>query len=141
MEINAVLQESTGSGTPIVVLPRKPFILVATPNYYGFPEECRPPNHAHLNIKFSLRSYIYNDTKVATACSVGVDSNIGCWTGVGDNNATPETNLSEVRDSFSGDELTQQQEEQLYTVLTQYGDVLAAHLMDLRKTNEIQHTV
>jgi len=41
----------------------------------------------------------------------------------------------------AGDELTQQQQEQLYAVLTQYGDVFAAYSGGLGKTNEIQHTV
>ena len=41
----------------------------------------------------------------------------------------------------AGDELSQQEQEQLYVVLSQYGDVFADNSGDLGKTEEIQHTI
>ena len=149
MEINAVLQGPTEPGTLIVeqvILPSKPFVLIAT----EIVDSQRSVDHSVVPIRALNLSpdpiTIHRDTRVATAHSVGEDSVLAG--GVTGKNATPEMQLSETKKQLlweavesAGDELTQRQQEQLYAVLTQYGNVFADNSGDLRKTDEIQHNI
>ena len=89
---------------------------------------------------------IHKDTRIATSYSVEEDSVL--VTGVGDSDAIPVTHLSDSKRQLlwqavesAGEELTQQEQEQLYAVLSQYSDVFADNSGDLGKTDEIQHTI
>jgi len=149
MEVSAVLQGPTEPGTLIVercVLPHKPSILVAT-SIVDFQRSGDSPVVPIRMLNLSPDSItIHKDTKVAIAHSVEEDSVLVA--GVSKDSSLFEPHLSDTKRQLlwqavesAGDELTQQEQEQLYVVLSQYGDVFADNSGDLGKTDEIQHTI
>ena len=149
MEVGAVLRGPIGAGTLIVeqlVLPHKPYILVATSivDPQGSAASSVVPIQL-LNLSPDSIT-IHKDTKVAIASFVDEDSVL--VTGVGNSRSPAETQLSDSKRQLlwqvvesAGDELTQQEREKLYAVLCHYGDVFADNSEDLGRTDEIQHSI
>ena len=149
MEVDAILRGPIGAGTLIVewlVSPRKPFILVVT-SIVGHERSADSPVVPIRLLNLSLDPItIHKDTKVVVASCMDEDSVL--VGGVGNSSNQAKTQLSDSKRQLlwqavesAGDELTHQEQEKLYTVLSHYGDVFAENSEDLGRTDGIQHTI